>query len=179
MSFKRTIALIIILVALGTYFYLWEVRGTSKSLKEEEVERIFPSDKEDVEEVELIRGSEIIRCRKTNKGWQITAPFEASDIDDVMSDLLSDVGNAVMIEVIDTNPSNLADYGLDRPRMGLSLKFKDDPTPKTLLLGDSNPNRTCIYAKFEDLPEVILVGSLLKHDLETGIFALKQKRPKP
>ena len=80
-----------------------------------------------------------------------------------------------MIRTIEEKPADLTEYGLKEPYAEVSIKLKDDPSPKTLLLGDNNPNFTCVYAKIKDPPRVFLVGNLIKFDLDSVVNLLDKE----
>lgn len=67
---------------------------------------------------------------------------------------------------IEEAPTSLADYGLERPGVHLSLALTGGKTLPPLLLGDVNPNGRSVYAKRPDQPAVFLVSVMVRYRVD-------------
>ena len=91
-----------------------------------------------------------------------------------INDLLS-IFDYGIVRLIDTNPPDYAQYGLDQPKIELGIKIKGNPKFRTLLIGSNNPNNTSCYARVEGQPEVLLIGISYKRELDREpSFFIKQ-----
>src|SRR5437762_3257565 len=78
MRWQTTALLAAVLVALGAFYYVYEVRGGPERAKTAAQKgRLWPAEASDVTEVELRRGRETLRLRREGDGWQIVEPVKA------------------------------------------------------------------------------------------------------
>jgi hypothetical protein len=171
MSLSRTLILGTILILLGGYVY--ELKWQNKESK---VARIFIFDPLKVEEIRLVKAGHTITLRKKDREWGVLGRVEGSGrpLEDgrIIRNLLS-VFDYGIIDVIDNNPTNLVDYGLDKPRLEFGIKMEGDPSYRYLLIGDSSPVNNACYGKAKGLPEVYLLGILYKTDLEASFDLIR------
>ena len=203
MSFRKFTIWLLILVALGSYFYFFEMKGSKEERKKErnikmealsmrspeeirekikkereeekESKKVFTFKEDDVKEIKLIKDNQTIFYRKDDGEWKIIEPIKARRNDEAINSLISSLASLVEIRVIEENPSDLGEYGLKEPYAEVSIEVRDDPSPKTLLIGSHNPNGTCIYAKIKNSPLVFLVGSFIKFELDMTFYRLIDK----
>ena len=162
MNLKRTLILVTILILSGVYIY-----GLGWRKGDQRVEKVFIFDPQEVEEIILAKGKHIITLKRQGKEWKVLGLIETPKFlrdEKIIHNLLS-VFNYGIIDVVDENPTNLADYGLNRPELVFSIKIIGDPSFKTLLIGNNNPTNNSCYAKVKNLPRVLLLGILYKIDL--------------
>ncbi len=164
----KTLFLLIILVLLGVYLY--ELSEWRKS--EHRIKRVFTFDLQKVEVIRLAKGGEPIILKKRDKEWEVSRSVESGTAiplrdERIILNLLS-VFDYGIIDIIDKNPANLADFGLDNPALEFGIKMKGDPSFKTLLIGNNNPTNNTCYAKVKTSPSVLLLGILYKVDLEAA-----------
>jgi len=70
--------------------------------------------------------------------------------------------NAKSVEVVSTNPNDLAQFGLNHPSGQLIIKNRDRK-PINIYFGSENPTGTAIYARIEGIPKVFLLGKNLEY----------------
>lgn len=196
---KSTTWLLAVLIALGCYFYFFEIKNDSekkeqgrniimeamsmlsteeinkkneKKREDKDLKRVFSFNEDEVVGIKLIKENQIVFAQKEGKEWKIVGSVEKIENKNIISSFVSTLTKLVEVRIIDENPSDLEEYGLKIPHFEVLMEIKDYPSPITLLLGKNNPNTTCVYAKTKDSPQVILVGSLIKFELETVVHRL-------
>src|SRR5881397_241096 len=78
MRWQTTAVLAVILIALGVFYYVYEVRlGPEREKTEGRKGRVFTVEPADVAEVELKRADSTVKLQREGEGWQILAPVSA------------------------------------------------------------------------------------------------------
>src|SRR2546430_17076585 len=78
MRWQTTAVLAVVLLALGTFYYVYEIRGGPERAKiEAQKGRLWSVDAADVDEVELKRGAETVTLKRETGGWRPPAPLTA------------------------------------------------------------------------------------------------------
>ncbi|MBI2884436.1 MAG: DUF4340 domain-containing protein [Candidatus Methylomirabilis oxyfera] len=163
----RSIGLLSLLLALVVVTY-YALESKSKS-SGSRADRLFQAEEKDVEKITITRGEELIVLQRKGTlsagqagGWRLIEPVQArADATEVAS-LLHTLLEAAEERRIEETPASLADYGLERPSMRLSLTLKGGQTLPALLLGDLNPNGRSVYAKRLDQPAVFLATVIIR-----------------
>ncbi|MBZ0159770.1 MAG: DUF4340 domain-containing protein [bacterium] len=155
-----------ILAALGAAYYALETKGT---LFRSDTNRLFQADEKDVEKITITRGeARIVLKREGNLsadqagGWRLIEPVQATADASETTSLLRTLLESTEERRIEEAPSRLADYGLERPSLQLSVTLKNQKTLPALLLGDLNPNGRSVYAKRPDQPAVFLATVIVR-----------------
>jgi len=172
----RLAIFIIILAFLGGYAYFW---GMSKPETGQETEnahdRIFNINPKDAEEIALRMKGLFFLLEEEGGRWRLEKPHRADvdskRVEDIL--LIFDYG---IVEVIDEDPSDYAQYGLDRPELEIGVRVGGFPAFQTLLIGKNNPTNICSYAKVKGRPEVFLVGTAYRGEVEDAISYVLLKK---
>lgn len=105
-----------------------------------------------------------------------SAPFRAESegrearSDDDLKDLLDQVSQLEAEELVEASPDNLARYGLDVPRIKLTLEVTaDSGVGKTLLVGDATPEGGA-FAMVAGSDLVFRIGADLTAELSRGLL---------
>jgi len=78
MRWQTTAILAVILIALGAFFYVYEVRlGPEREKTEGRKGRVFTAEPADVTEVEIKRPDSVVKLKREGDGWQILEPVKA------------------------------------------------------------------------------------------------------
>ena len=89
----------------------------------------------------------------------------------------SNLSSIEIQRVIDENPADLKEYGLDPPRV--EVTFKVGGQERKLLIGRKTPPATDLYAKLADQKRVFLIPSFLDTDLQPDhVRSARQDRPR-
>jgi len=180
MKFRSTLwnTLWLILILTGLVLYLVFIEAPTAEKKDEEESRSKHALHFLVEEVEgfdLIKPSGTIKIQRNpkNSRWNITEPLAVPGEDGVINQLLLTLEEARITRVVDEEPKNLADFGLQDPPLKIALRFETGE-PKTLLVGDASPIGHDIYIKLADEKRVLL-SFLDKNQLNASLNDLRNK----
>ena len=173
MNWGKPSLLILILVALSGYLYFFEIKGAEERKRTEELKKreewraiqIFPFRMQDFETIRLVKNNQTIVYQGENFVWWMKEPMTIPGNEEAVVDIIQSIINVVETDPVADNPSDLAQFGLDHPRMEIGVKLKGEEKPTTLLFGSDNPTSTTIYAKLKDSPRVFLVGSLIRWEV--------------
>jgi Domain of unknown function (DUF4340) len=153
---------ILIAVAIPYYYFVDRPRPRISAPRVELARLLNVSD---IDAVTMTAGGRTIRFEKTSDGhtYRLVEPPNKFVPQDLMKALVSLLINAKSVEVVSTDPGNLAEFGLDRPRAGIAVKAPSSRAPIEILLGADNPVGTAVYARIRGVPKVFLVGKNLDY----------------
>lgn len=170
-----TIAAFIVLIGLGGYIYYYEWDTPAGGA--EEKEKAFATVKsDDIEEVRITAGGEASRATKAEAGWQLVEPAKAQADASELSAITSNLSSLEVQRVVDENPTDLARYGLNPPRVDVAFRLKGEKDLRHLLIGEKTPTGSELYAKRQDDKKVFLVSSFLDNTFNRTPFDLRDKR---
>src|SRR3954470_20299928 len=119
---RSTIALLVVLAGLGAYIYFVTSKKTDDSGTKQE--KLFPSVASDTIEELTVKNDagETTTLKKADGKWTMTAPFQtrASDMD--ASGIANPLAGLDITRVVDENPTDVKEYGLDMPAVEVSFK---------------------------------------------------------
>ena len=133
-------------------------------------------DPEAVTEVMLtVAGTDEIRCLKEGEAeWQMAAPINAkADAKEIRS-ILDALHLLKVAEFTKDGATDLAEYGLENPRIRVSLELRDGS--QALLVGSDIPDTAHVYVKPGALESVYAVNREIFSTLDKGAFDLRDKR---
>src|SRR5256886_8907356 len=126
MRWQTTAVVAVVLLALGAFYYVYEIKGGPARAKvEAQKGRLWTADASDVTEVELKRTGEVVRLKREADGWQILQPVTARGDRAKVDETLTTLTTARVDREIESAPKRLGQYGLDTPAAGITLRPKD------------------------------------------------------
>ena len=147
MRWQTTAVLAAILIVLGAFYYVYEIRlGPEREKVESRKGRVFTIEQADVTELEIKRGDSTVKLKREGDGWQIQAPVNARGDRGAVDETVTSVVTARMDREIDADPKALGDYGLDKPAAEITLRLKDGKQAG-LILGAKCPTGLWVYAR--------------------------------
>lgn len=165
MRWKTTALLALILLAVGGFYYVYEIRlAPEREKSEREKGRLWSVEAKDVEEAILKRRGDAVSVKRSGDGWVLLSPVESRGDKAAVEGLVSTLTTAKVEREIDANPANLADFGLEPPAIEITLRMKGKDAPLHLLLGGKSPTGVWVYAKTKEKPPVFLLSDLLLRD---------------
>lgn len=175
MRWKTTAFLAVVLIGLGTFFYVYEVRqGPAREKAATVKDRVWTElEAKDIDDVTIKRGAEVIHLRRVDSAWTLTAPVEAKAESRPVDDLLSSLATARVEREIDANPSKLADFGLEPAAAEISFKAKGQE--HGLRLGVKNPTGLWVYAQQTGKPAVFLAPESLLRDAQKSVTDFRDR----
>lgn len=171
---KSTLALLAILIGLGAYIYF--VTSKQDDNPDSKTEKVFaglPTDKIDQLTVKSESG-DTTTVKKTDNEWQVTAPIVTKASDTDVSAVTGALGQIDVTRVVEENPANLKEFGLDSPQIQIDYKTSDGKSGK-LLVGSKNPTGASLYAKRNDDKRVFLIAQYQESSLNKSTFDLRDK----
>jgi hypothetical protein len=166
MRWQTTTALAVILLALGVFWYVYEVRlGPEREKVEARKGRVFTVEPGDVAEVKIERAGETVHVKREGDGWQMLAPVKARGDRGAIEEVVTTVVTARSDREIAAAPAPaaLGEFGLDKPAAKVTLKLKDGKQ-LGIAVGAKSPTGTWVYAREADRAPVFTVGDSLLRD---------------
>lgn len=162
--------LALIFIILGSYVYFFEIEHEEKVNEPAKIEKLLNFSPEKVQEIVLNKKGQRILLKKEDNQWKIKEPVESIARTDRVLSILS-VFDYGIVREITTNPtpSELSDYGLDRPEIELEIKVKGEDSFQTLVIGGNSPSESCCYGKLKNQPRIVLLGIRYKMDLDKDV----------
>jgi hypothetical protein len=121
-------------------------------------------------------GAEQVGLERNSAGvWHIVSPTSLAADQSAVSSLLGTFSALNSQRVVEEKAGNLAPYGLDAPKLEVSLTEKEHKTEK-LLLGDDTPAGNGTYAKLDGDPRVFTIPSYNETSIDKGANDLRDKR---
>jgi hypothetical protein len=147
MRWQTTAALAVILVVLGAFYYVYEIRlGPDREKAEARKGRLFTAEPGDVTALEVKRGAELLRFQREGDTWRMLAPVATRADRGAVEELITSVVTAKADREIAASPASLAEYGLDAPQADVTLTLKDGKRIG-LQLGGKNPTGVWVYGR--------------------------------
>ena len=170
-----TIILVVVLGGLVGYIYFVDSRqeGADADAKP----RAFGTITADqIEELEIrAAGGEAARLQRAGQSWQLAEPVKASADSGAVDTLATNLQSLEMQRVVEENPSDLAQYGLNPARIDIGFRLRDQKELQHLLIGDKTPTGGDLYAKRADRNQVFLVSSFIESIFNKTPFDLRDK----
>jgi uncharacterized protein DUF4340 len=118
-----------------------------------------------VDAITVTRGDEKIRYEMMadRQHFKLISPEGKFVPQDLMQALASLLVNAKSVEVVSTDPKDLAEFGLDHPHGEIIVEATGKAHPINIFFGAENPTHTAIYAQIEGIPKVFLLGKNLEY----------------
>src|SRR5262245_58238161 len=126
MRWQSTAVLAVIFVALGAFYYVYEIRqGPEREKAEARKGCLYTAELKDVVAVEMKRLDGTVRLKRDGDDWQILEPVKAWGDRGIVDGLVTTFVMARSDREVASNPSSRADFGLDKPAADVTLTFKD------------------------------------------------------
>ena len=126
MRWQTSAVLAILLVLVGGFYYLYEVRwAPERELAESRKGRVFTAEAADVTSVELKRPDSTVSLTREGDAWRLTSPVSARGNRGTIDGTVTTLVTAKMDREIDPKPASLAEFGLDKPAAQVTLTLKD------------------------------------------------------
>jgi hypothetical protein len=177
LSFKKLIIPAIIFLLLGIYFYFYEVKeGQKRKIAKEKEKKVFVFMPQNTEELQFKTKGETILITKEKGQWKVKKPIVANSDNESIEETLMILKNVEFERIIDEYPDNLKKYGLNLPSLEITIKEKDSPQSKRVILGNKNPTGTYVYLKKENSPSIMLLDTRIKDILDNDLYYYRDKK---
>lgn len=169
---RSFIVLIVIGLGLGAYLYFVESKRDPSGVDKKDKVFAIESDKIDELTVKAESG-EKTTLKKSGSDWQIVEPLSAPTDSANVSGITSNLSSLEISRVIDENPQDVAEYGLNEPRV--EVAFKAGGQPHQLFIGRKTPAGNDLYARIDDSKRVFLIPSYVDATFNKTTFDLRDK----
>ena len=172
---KSTLFLLVVLGGLVAYIYFVDSKKPASGT--ETKDKAFAAlDATQIEELQLkSETGETSRVQKTGDTWKLVEP-EAVEADSVaLSTLTTTIAGLEVERVVDENPTDVKQYGLDPARVDVGFRVKGEKNFRHLLVGQKTPTGGDLYAKKPDEKRVFLIPSYHETGLNRTPFDLRDK----
>ena len=172
---KSTIALVVVLIGLVAYIYFVD-RNKPASGTAEVKAKAFTVDADQIEDIQIKPASgDASRVQKVNGTWQLVEPEKADADQGQVSNAATSLATLEINRVVEDNPSDLAQYGLNPPKADIAFRVKGKNEPQRLLLGEKTATGGDLYAKTPDEKRVFLIPAYLENTFARTPFDLRDK----
>ena len=172
---RSTILLLVVLVGLAGYIFFVDLNRDPAAA--DAMPRVFADLSADgIEELRIRNeNDETARVQLVGEDWQLVEPSPAPADGGVVGTVTTNLASLEVQRVVDENPTDLAQYGLDPARVDLAFRLKDQQDFQGLLVGEKTPTGGDLFAKLPDESRVFLVSSFLDLIFNRAPFDLRDK----
>ncbi|MFB3853216.1 MAG: DUF4340 domain-containing protein [Vicinamibacterales bacterium] len=172
---RSTLVLFLILVGLGSYIYFFETKKPAPG-SEPARDKVFQVESDKIASLTIARGSgERSVLQKEGSDWKLSSPVQADADEAEVSSITSGIANLEIQRVVDEEPKDLAQYGLQQPKIEISFKVAGQEGEKQLHLGNKTPTGGDMYARLPNQKRVFLVPGYLESTFDKSAFDLRDK----
>ncbi len=193
--YRNAIILIVVLgLLIGAYFVTQKFKKEDDtSANENEVIKIIDVTKDDIQEISIInnegefvfnqvevdkvvevdKDGEKVEETQKEKVWQVIKPDDLKVDASAIDSIAWNVSSLTAEKLIEEEPSDLNQYGLDKPSK-VSIKMADSST-HTLELGNQTPTKGGYYVKTADSNKVYTIGSYTGEKLDVKKNNIRDK----
>jgi len=167
--------LLVILIGLVAYIFFVERKKPAADAPAVK-SKAFAVDADQIEEIQIKPAAgEASRVQKINGTWQLVEPEKTQADQGQVTNAASSLAALDINRVVDDNPSDLAQYGLNPPKADIAFKVKGKSGLQHLLLGEKTPTSGDMYAKTPDQKRVFMIAAYLENTFERTPFDLRDK----
>ena len=177
MSFRLTIALLVIVIALGAVvFYVDQSPATpTPSASGDTVMSFLSSDATQLDAT--TKAQTVVVVKDGSGNWQLqkpeVAPADQLRIESVLGELASLTSTRTL-----SQPGDLGQFGLAEPAETVKVTLKSGGA-RTLLLGGQSPDKSGYYVKLPDSGTVYLIDASVGSDLSQLVTSPPKATPTP
>jgi hypothetical protein len=177
MKLRNLLIYLIIFVVIGLFYYLYEVRLAEKEAELTEHQGL-------VYDLELDRvtalkyradDTDFQMVRKQADEWLLAKPIETPADRWEVEGLIRRVLSLEKDKVLEGPVADLAEFGLDKPQVSLTLMAGDRSLAPTLFLGNPSPTGDLIYARLGESKEVFTLPSTIRQELKKNLYDFRDK----
>jgi Domain of unknown function (DUF4340) len=173
---RSTGLLLLVLIGLGAYIYFvtWRQPDPAQSTEN----RVYtPLIADEIVEFTLkAESGSVTTARKTGDAWEIVAPRTLPASIPQINGMTSMLAYLDVVRVIEEEPTDLVQYGLDNPRITVDFKVIDGRPFGALHVGKATPTGANMYARRADEKRVFLIGQHHEASLDRTTFDLREKK---
>jgi Domain of unknown function (DUF4340) len=165
MSWKTLAVLAVLAAGLGGFLFVDSQWLAPKREKTESAKgRLWSVEPKDVLTLTISRKDDTIKLKRVGDAWEMLEPVKTRADGGVVNEVVTGLATARVDREIESNPSKLADFGLEPPAAQVTLEVKGQAAPLTLAVGGKNPTGVWVYAREGSKPAVVAIGESVARD---------------
>jgi hypothetical protein len=141
--------------------------GMDKQVKDLRNKSIVDFKEDDVKRVTLKKGVMTLALAKTDKGWKIEQPAAYDADETAVRGFLSSLRSLRAKDFPSEDDKDLAPFGLDHPRVSVSIVAGADGAATDVLFGKEAEDKS-VYVKVGNRPTIFAVGDWAFRDVDKG-----------
>ena len=170
-----TIALVVVAGGLAGYIYFVDSKRDPAGA-DAKPKAFVELSADAIEEIQIRSGSgETARVERAGAAWRLVEPTTADADAGVVGSVVSNLASLEVQRVVDENPTDLAQYGLNPPRIDVAFRVKDQKDFRRLLFGERTPTGGDLFVQRPDENKVFLISSFLDSVFNKTPFDLRDK----
>lgn len=173
-----TLSLVVVLAALGAYIYFVDSKRPADAPVaegESPKEKLFKVETDKINEIRLTAQGESTLLQKDKDGWKLVEPVKADADPPEAIGLATNITSVESVRLVDENPTDLAQFGLDKP--AITVEFKGEGNVGgSLSLGNKNPTQGEMYAMKGGEKKVFLISTFQESNFNRKSFDLREKK---
>ena len=156
MNLRTTLILAVLVLGLGAYAYFYEYKGGQKRDEQKEKEKVlFEIKKEDVSELSIDgMGKPVKIVAGKGDSWNLVEPVTAKADEATVNRILEHFASFKYRDLVDSQPKDLAKYGLNKPPFTVHIGLKGGKGEKVVQFGTKNPVENVTYTLLNNDPKV-------------------------
>ena len=133
--------------------------------------KILKFDRDKADSLVLAKGASTMEMSRTGSEWQVVKPVASRSDYSAIEAFITRLQSSNMSKLVEENPTDLAQYGLDKPAMTVTIGTGSAKT--VLQVGKAKDGET--YAKDASRPMVFMVDTTLQGDFDKNFDDYRKK----
>jgi hypothetical protein len=178
--FKTTFIWIIALAAVVGISYIDFEKTRVEDEKKDKATRLLPFEPKEILAFVIEKeGVKALEMERWEDGWRVEAPVKAkgasSNVDKFLGYVTDSRNDSEYVMDANPAPERLAEFGLSKPTLKLTLKVGKDLKPYTLIFGDRAPTMGVAFAMLEGRKEVYRVLAAARAEADKDLYYFRDK----
>ncbi len=150
--------------------------GTKRSVSDLRDHTLMSFNADDVNKVVVRQGDNLpVELRKEQGKWEIVKPAKYKADSERVRTMLSSLASARIDDFTSDAPANLAQYGLSKPELEVSVFTGPGQSEQSLLFGKKESNKDDYYVRRGEKPNVYTVHNYVFVDANKGLNDLRDR----
>ena len=155
MSLRNTILVLVLLAVIGGY-----ALDVNHQPPPETNPKVYQIEAKDIQKIALhMPDRDLVVERTGATDWKITKPIPAKAESTIVDNIANQIVDLAITDTAETNPTDLAPFGLAVPAVTVTVTTKDGKTLPAIMVGKQTPIGSSVFIKTADKPAIVLVAS--------------------
>jgi hypothetical protein len=176
MKSRTTLVLVLVALVFGGLVALDHYKGTSTEDAQSKRKRILDFESKDITDLKIQLTNQVYALQKNGDQWQIKQPLDVRANYSTVSSILDELEFAQRTRTItekELEGVKLADFGLENPRLRLTLQGKKGVM--VLLVGNETPTKDEVYAQVQGAKDLLVAPKSIYERLNHTLDDLRDR----